>query len=399
MVHPLHEIYHAAHSLRSIKHNQLHELYVAMLIKMLGLSIVGVFVPVYLYQLGYGIDQIALFYVVLYGTRAITDNIAVRIVGYFGPKHVMILSHLFLLLSLTMLLSLETIIWPLAAIAVVDALASGMFYTAYHIEFSKISSDKHSGHQIGTMYKVGKFASAAGPVLGGAVATIFGVQVTIVLAMVLILASGVPLALSPEPVRKRQHVTLKGFPWKKVQWDLVSNAGLGFDQMAAMFIWPLYVSVFIFTENVYLSVGLITSLGLAVSFAVAGLYGRVIDKGHGKALLNLGVVGASASHLLRTIISSSGFVYLFNFVNDSIGIAVRMPYTKGLYGAASSYEGFRDAYIGLIMTSSNIMRAGVFVIVFWVSQTNSDRLALQSVFILAALFLWLTPLQRYRSLQ
>ncbi len=399
MVHLIREIYHHRYSTKDIKANQLHELYIAMMLKTLGLSLVGIFVPVYFYQLGFGIDTISLFYLTVFGVRVVTDNVAAWLTGYFGPKHMMILSHVFLVLTMVLLLTLETNAWPLWSIAILNALATGFFFTSYHIEFSKLQSAKSAGSQIGTMYKVGKFASAVGPLVGGLVATIANVQVVIVLALMLIMASAVPLALSPEPVRRRQHVTWRGFPWKQTKWDFVSNLGLSFDQMTFVFIWPLYISIFIFSDNVYLSVGLITSLGLAVSVLVATAFGKLIDKGHGLKLLSAGVVASSASHLIRPIIASTQSVIAFNLINDSFSSAIRMPYTKGVYGAASSYEGYRDAYIGILMTSSNIMRASFFLILYLLTFNNTDQIAMQIVFLMAAVGIWGTTLQRFKALR
>lgn len=399
MVHLVREIYHHNYSWKDIQLSELGELYIAMMIKTLGLSLIGIFVPIYLYQLGYSLEDISLFYVVTYSIRSLTDNIVAKIVGYFGPKHVMILSHMFLIITLGLLLSLGTTVWPLPLIALTNAIAGGMFFTAYHIEFSKIQSSRKAGQQIGKMYKLGKFASAVGPLLGGVLATIYNVQLVIVLAMILILASAIPLLLSPEPVRQRQHVTLKGFPWKAVKWDIISNMGLSVDQMTNLFIWPLYISIFIFTENVYLSVGVVTSLGLAVSFFVVTLYGRVIDKSRGNQLLKVGVVGSSIGHMLRLIIATPAAAYLFNLFSDPAAIAIRMPYTKGLYGAASSHEGYRDAYIGVVMTSSNIVRACVFILVYFISSVSSDKIALQTIFGLSIIAVWTATLHRYKALK
>lgn len=399
MVHMIREVYHLKYTKKVLKDNQLHELYIAMMLKTLGLSLIGIFVPIYLYQLGHSLETIALFYFALFGIRTVTDNFAAWLTGYFGPKHMMILSHIFLVITLSLLLTLETTNWPLLLIAFLDALATGFFFVSYHIEFSKLQTADRAGSQLGTMYKVGKFASAVGPLIGGAVATFASVQVVIVMALVLIMASAIPLGLSPEPVRKRQHVTWKGFPWRETKWDMISNMGLSFDQMACMLVWPLYISIYIFSENIYLSVGLITSVGLGLSVLGATWFGKVIDRGDGRKLLNLGILTGSASHLVRPLINTAGSVFAFNLVNDSFSTAIRMPYTKGMYIAASSYEGYRDAYISVIMTSSNLIRSSVFLLLYLLMQNNSDRLSMQLIFVVAGITVWLTMLNRYKGLR
>ena len=137
-----------------------------------------------------------------------------------------------------------------------------------------------------------------------------------------------------------------------------------------MLVWPLYISIYIFSENIYLSVGLITSVGLGLSVLGATWFGKVIDRGDGRKLLNLGILTGSASHLVRPLINTAGSVFAFNLVNDSFSTAIRMPYTKGMYIAASSYEGYRDAYISVIMTSSNLIRSSVFLLPYLLMENN-----------------------------
>lgn len=398
MIHYTHDILHHI-PWRDVKKSQLTELYISMMIRTLGLSLVGIFVPVYLFQLGYSIPSIALFFVAMYGFRIPLDLVSARLVGYFGPKHIMMLSQIFLIISFAQYFTLETYSWPLALIAVTNGVANGLFFMAYHIEFSKIQSTRDSGKQIGTMYQIAKLASAVGPLVGGILAQSFGFSVVIGVAIFLVLLSSVPLALSPEPVRKYQHITFKGFPWKKVKWDIISNTGLGFDQMAAMLVWPLFVSIYILSDNVYAGVGIVTSVGFLSSVFFARVSGRIIDRDGGAKLLKAGVVGESIVNIARFFVNSIGLTYVFNAVAEPVQNAVRMPYTKGLYAAASSYEGYRDVYIATIMTSANIVRATTWLVVFFCAHAFGDKIALQSVFILAGVSIWFVLLQRFKALR
>lgn len=399
MVHLVREIYHHNYSWRDIKESQLGELYISMMLKTLGLSLVGIFVPVYLYQLGYELQIITLFFLMVYGIRLISDSVTAWLVGYFGPKHIMILSHIFLIITMYLLLSLQDNGWPLAMIALTDAMASGMFFVAYHIEFSKIQSQKSAGHQISLMYKLGKIAGATGPLIGGLVATIYSLQAAIILAIALIILSAIPLLISPEPVRLRQHITWRGFPFKQVKYDIFSNIGVAADQIISLFIWPLYVAVFLFSDDVYLDLGIVTSLGLVASFFIATLYGRMIDNNHGRKLLNFASLGVFVANLFKAIIPSGSIVYIHNLFADPFSIGVRMPFTKGLYSAASSYEGYRNAYIAVTMISTNLVRVLIFFVMYLLLSHTESRLSFQIVFVVSAFMSLMSMMQRFKVLR
>ena len=399
MVHVIRELYHHRYSLEEIKNNQLHELYLAMMLKTLGLSLIGVFVPVYLFKLGHGLETISLFYVIVYGVRIFSDYVAAWLTGYFGPKHMMIVSHIFLIISLAMLLTLKTYNWPLWYVAVITSIATGFFFVPYHIEFSKLQSSTHGGSQIGTMYRTGKIAAALGPMLGGIIATYAGVHVVIVIALLFIMMSAIPLMMGPEPVRKRQHITLRGFPWQKVRRDAVSNMALNVDQMTNMVGWPLYVAMFIFVDNAYLGVGTITSISLVVTIAMVGVYGKKIDSGKGWQLMRFGVAGSFLVNMSRVFIRGAAGVFGLSLIVDVLTSAVRMPYTKGLYSAASSHEGYRDAYFGVIFFTTNVARTSTFLVVYLLVLSTSDaKQALHVMFLLAAVTILGAMLSNFKAL-
>ncbi len=382
---------------RRVTASEMDKLYISMLIRTLGINIIGIFVPVYLYQLGYDLWQISMFFVLTFAIRLVSDNIGIRVIGKYGPKHIMIVSQIFLILFLGMLLTLERYGWPLLPLAFLDALATGLFYAAYHIEFSKIQSAKDSGKEVSNMFIVGKLANALGPLIGGFIAQIFGVPIAVAVSLVFILSSSVPLVMSPEPVRRHQHITYKGFPWRSTWQDACANFALGFEQISALFIWPLFVSIFIFSENVYVNIGLVTSVGLISSLAVSRAYGKLIDRGRSTQLMGFGIFGQMAANFARPFIGNVTGAYIFNLVSDPLHIAMHMPALDGVYASASSYEGYRNAYIGLILTAVNVARMAGWLLIGIVAVTWSDKVALQSVFVVTALVLPLVSFQRLRK--
>ena len=163
--------------------------------------------------------------------------------------------------------------------------------------------------------------------------------------------------------------------------------------------WPLYISIFVFVSNVYLSVGVITSLGLLASVVGATVIGRMADTGKGLWLYKRAVVLQSLGHAVRSLVTSPLAVISFNTVADLNSIAVRMPYTKGLYAAASSYEGYRNAYMATIMASSNIVRSLYFVLMFALLQLVTDQQALQLLFVAGVPITLIALTQNFKALK
>ena len=74
---------------RKAKFSEVTDLYISMSFKTLSLSLVGIFVPIFLYQTGYSLPEIILYYIVV----SLVQCAAVIASGYLvarnGPKHVL----------------------------------------------------------------------------------------------------------------------------------------------------------------------------------------------------------------------------------------------------------------------------------------------------------------------
>ena len=73
------------HFWRNVGFDELSELYASMLLRSLALSLIGLFVPIYLYKLGYSITDILGFFTVFFLIRIPVDIVVAFIVGRIGP--------------------------------------------------------------------------------------------------------------------------------------------------------------------------------------------------------------------------------------------------------------------------------------------------------------------------
>lgn len=392
-------IFHSRHFWRHVAFGELTELYISMTTKTLSLSLIGIFVPVYLYQQGYTLADIAAFYVIAYGVRIVLDILTGYLVDAIGPKHAIIASYLFLAMELMFLMTIPSHLWAPWLIGLINAVASSLFFVAYHVDFSKIKHSDTEGAELGRLFRLQRIASAAGPLLGGLIATFFDIKLTIFIAIVLIIIGAIPMLSTPEPVHRQRSIRYRDLPFRKLWRDYVSNLGLGVDQMVTVYLWPLYVSIFVFSDDVYLAVGLVTSLGLSISLLVTRTFGRIIDAGHGSSLLNTSAALQAIMHSMRLLVVSPIQVLLFNLINDPLQVGIRMPYTKGTYDRADTLRNHRIVYICSMLSSLNVVRASLWLVVFILSQSAGNELALQATFVLSSISVLGAVSQRFPTLR
>lgn len=386
------------HYWRFVGFDELSELYTSTMLRSMGLSLIGLFVPIYLYIEGYSLPDVFLFMGAVFASRSLFDFVTAYIIARIGPKHTILLSNIVQIVFLGLLLSVTTLHWPLLLLAVVWGPSLSMFFVSYHVDFSKIIHANHGGKEMGFMVIAEKLGASLGPVVGGVVATVFGAEYTIAAAIVLFTGAVIPLLLTAEPTRLHQKINYRGLPIKKLQRDFVSYFSQGVDAAASLSMWPLYAAVVILTVNTYAAIGLAASLGVVASVAAAKFIGQVVDRDRGLMLFNWSVGANTILHAVRPFVNSFSGVLLVNISNEALTPGYRLPYTKGMYARAEDLPGFRIAYISLMEAVLDAGKASIWLIAWTLALWVSPVEALIGGFVLAAIASSLMTVQNFPAL-
>lgn len=394
----VHALARKRHPWRTMKFDELAEIYTSMSLRSLAFSLIGIFVPVYLYEKGVSLPEIFFFYGLFFILRVPSSYVASHIVGSIGPKHTIAISNIVFIVFLGMLLSFTTASWPLWLVATFFTVANAMFFVAYNTDFSKIKDSEHGGKELGWLYIFERVGGALGPVVGGLLAAVFAPELTIVFAIAVFIVSLIPLFLTNEPVRLHQHITYKGFPLRRHAADFVSFSAFDILHLANTTLWPLLMAVFIFTEGTYAILGMVVGASLAVSIIGAYMFGRFIDSRRGGSLLVFGVYMNGVLNLCRAAITTSGGAVATTLLGEPINLAYRMPMTKGFYDAGDSEEGYRIVYFSLMEMLNGIIKS-LYCFLLWSACHFYDPVSVLRVsFILAAVVGPVMLLQRFPAL-
>jgi len=258
-----------------MKNRELNELYSSMAIKSFALALVGVFVPIYLYKIGYGFSSIFFFYAILCLTHSFLSIPSAKISARFGLKHTILFSMPFLIFFFLLLYSLEQFNWPIIFLGIIFGIYSSLFWTGYHVDFSKFSDKKNRGKQVGVSQIFIAVFSAIGPLVGGFIVAFFGFKVLFILSCFLLLFSVIPLFFSKE-VHEPITFSLRGLFKKQKAKNILSFIGFGIEQSIALVIWPLFIFLFILGEK-YTSLGFVSFLSFFFSVISILVIGKFTD--------------------------------------------------------------------------------------------------------------------------
>lgn len=346
----LHRLLARHHFWRHVDFSEIAELYASRVLRTAGVSMVSIFVAVYLYQLGYDVLFIMLFFAAYFLVRGLSSIPAAYLTAQIGPKHATFISNLMYLPALLALAFLPEYGFPLLVVyGLFQGFSMSLYNISYNVDFSKIKHNDHAGKEIGFMQIMDRVGMMLSPLIGGIVAFLFDPKVTIIAAMVIFGLAALPLFFSPEPVKVHQKIQLGAALRKYRLRHFLTYVGVGSNQAASVFIWPLFLVVAVFTSGsavVYAQIGAVTSLAVLAGVVAARIYGVLIDRARGKELLKLTATGISLLHLSRLAVTSPVGVVVFNIIYEAVTTGYVMSFLKGMLDAADD-DGYRISYLAI----------------------------------------------------
>lgn len=397
MLEVVHTVTHSKHFWRNVKMSELGELYISMTLKTFAFSMIGVFVPIYLYQLGFNLATIALYFVVYFLFRIPINYLAGEFTAHYGPKHTISYAYVLTLVYLGLLLTMGRYDWPLWLLALTASASISMFFVAYHVDFSRIKESKNVGSELSHMYMLQRVASAIGPLLGGLIATIFGVHIVITISIVFVLLAIIPLMMTREPMRPRNSLNFDGISAKKEFRNIISFSAVAVGRQLGLSIWPLYIAIFIFSENIYGMVGLVTSISVVASILMAKMIGNLIDNHRGGLLLRYSTIFLTVIHASRVMVDSLMGIIGVNIASEFGETGVLLPLMKGYYARADGVKD-RIAYVVMMESAIAFTRALFWLLIMVLLMSLDHQTAFKVTFIFVALVTPLTLVNNFKSI-
>jgi mutator protein MutT len=243
-----------------------------------GFSLVGIFIPLYLYQITASFGWVFGFYFLFNLAIIVSTLPAARLIAYFGSDKISFLGTC--LRTSCFLLLIFSRQQPLLALpaAVLWGLAIPLYWLPFHLTL--VGSDHHLafGRDASRVAIFSRLGGVVGPMLGGLIITKLGFIWLYGLAIVFLLVSGLPMFFDRYQF-KIPEITLaelkKNLPFKKMPRLYLAFLGFGFGNQIYDLAWPLYVFLLI---GSFQFLGAITSIGLAASFLLLFAAGRLADQ-------------------------------------------------------------------------------------------------------------------------
>jgi MFS family permease len=328
---------------------ELSEIYITIIIRFFALSLISIFIPIYLFQKGFDLGYIFLFFAIISTVAGLTAYPSLKLSKRFGVKRGILISIPFLIAFYLLLqfLTTNSLDWIFFLTSIFGGIECSLFWTNFHTDFAAFSSKKFRAEQIGGYTIIYMILAAIAPVIGAFVISNWNFNVLFILVSVLLFLSTLPLFMSEE------HYIHEDFSFKKVR-EVIKKAGprglSGFVGQAmilcALYSWPLFIFLILRT---YLDVGVLTSLSLFIAVFSTFFIAKFADKFGRTRVLRIGSIFASFGWFFRAFVTT--FLHIVG-VNIFFGI-VGPSYTGTTFNA-SNYDLAKKKHIPEVITLREI---------------------------------------------
>ena len=354
------------HHLHFLKNRELNELYISVAIRSFALSMISIFIPIFLLKLNYSLINVLIFYAILNATHALFVIPAAKISSKYGFKHSIFFSIPILIIFYLGLYTLEQFHWPIFLLAIIFGINNALYWVGYHVDFSKFSDKKNRGKEVGMIKIVSLIFHALGPVIGGLILTFIGFKALFVSVSVLLIASAIPLFFSKdihEPILFSIKEILKG---QKIK-NTLAFAGDGIESGISSVIWPIFI--FFTILNNFTTLGLISSLSILFSLVFVFIVAKFSDIRR-RLVLRIGAVMNAFIWSIRFFIKTIFQVFVIDSFYGVSQTLIHIP-----FGALNYDKANKTNIVKFIMFREMIIQTGrviLFIIMTFIATLTTS---------------------------
>lgn len=280
---------------------QVKELFVFTTLINLALALVTIFEPIYLYQIGYGLREIMVFYLITYLLYFLIIPWGAKFGRFFGYEEGMLVGSIFFIAFYVSLFFIKDFPWLFYVTPVIFAIQKMFYWPTYHANFARFSDEKEEGREIGVITVASSLVFIVGPVLAGFIISQWGYGTLFTVASIIFLTSNIPTLITKE------KFTPGSFSYKSAYQYLfsVSNrksllAYIGFgEELIAVIVWPVFISIVV--SDIFDLGLLVTGTTFLTTLAIFYI-GKLTDSKNKRKVLALGSYIYALSWFFRIFI-------------------------------------------------------------------------------------------------
>ncbi|MEA3399594.1 MAG: MFS transporter [Patescibacteria group bacterium] len=357
-----------------LKKNDLNKLYVSGWLRFFGISVIAVFIPIYLLNLGYSLREVSVFYIFVSFFHIVFTIIGGRVIKKYGLRFVLLTSIPFRVIFFFLLFSLEFYPISLVFLAFVFGTSNGLYWVGRLTLLAKNTEEHKRGSQLAINGIIKKVVTLPGPIIGGFLLSFTNISIAIIFVLIFLILSFIPvfyLKDEKEDVDLKIKNIFKGLNWREKL--IIFNKGI--DDIMNTIVWPVFA--FFFILHKYFVLGLVKFVEKMFLIISDYFSGKLFDK-KGSIVIKYGGFFSIILWIGRALVQSSFGVYLV----DSFRGLVAPFILNGFDAECMELANTQDEALHFMIAREILMHSGRIFLLIILFMVND----LKTVFIFGILY-------------
>lgn len=334
----MHKYHHDLHiekhlHLTKFLSDKYNDLLVADVFRLLSLSMISIFLPIYLLGINFTISMVAWMELLTFVASIFTHYFVMKNISYWGVKKTLVVSYLINVIFYLVLYYSDILIGDFGKISfiifisILNLLTTCLYWSAHHLYFINSTKCKNEGVKLGLLVGLPTFIGIVGPFLGSVMITEFSFKEAFLVSGLFMSVASIVLFFSSDIKVKIKLDIEKILDFKQRGKNIVYIMQ-GVAYAATGFIWPVLLF--------YLGIKLI-SMGLLYLFSntafatVSYLGGKSVDKDGNMSIGRVGAMGQGVSLIMRALSSTILMLTTFQTMGGIFGGLMQVALNTGFY--------------------------------------------------------------------
>ncbi len=357
------DIIHAYFNVRGMR-----GFYLSAFVRRIGLGLIGIYIPIYLYYTGYEIPSILFYYFIQSLSFVLFSPIGGKLLQKIGFKFGILLSIPFQLSSYLLLITIKEHPSIFFIVPVLTAITNFLFYVSYHSIFTKKSHHEKRGGEIATLSITVMLAGMIAPFLGGVIAE-ENFSLVFIVSSLFILIGSIPFFYMEKISRDIEFSIERTFSYlkkKECYKTFISFFSYGVEHIIDLVLWPIFI---VSTVHSLEKTGLVVSITSGISILVYYAVGKMSDHFKKKKIITLASYLYAIFYTLRVFSINMKQLLIFDSIKSMTQKAVAVPFATRIYEFAEKSPNYLEFTIVKenVFNLARIVSIPFFILIFSIS--------------------------------
>ncbi len=363
-------LHEESHTHEFLQKKEMNEMYLAVFFMSFAEGLISIFVPIYFYTLGYSIENILFFYLILAISNIILLFFLAKIISKIGVKHSISISIPFLIIYFLGLTFVKETPFLFYILPIILAIRTMFYNIGYHLNYLEHSDAKKRGREISILISIPLIASLLSPFLGGLTINYLNYQYLYIIGAIILAISSIPLFLTKDQKEKMNFKIsdVYKFIFEKRNKNITRGFfGAATSGIIGLIIWPLFLtSLNLKTETI----GMITSLTAILTLVIFFILTKKENKEQREKIIKKRTLIHTIGWLARIFASSALSAFVIDAYKKLSFKLLQVEWSAYIYELAKKQNYFKFIIAReIIFNLSRILILPILMIIFTFSSS------------------------------